>query len=70
MKIKFRSLEKGNDSRTAWNEEVDTEACRKVSFVKGESTPMEYAQTLIDYFNNTLHEGEKERELLGATEII
>jgi len=56
------------DPRETWEDEFDT-GCRCLEDAPEGLTPWDYAQLVVDYFNDTLKPGEIRRELVGVEKV-
>ena len=59
----------GYSEDDAWEEEIDTEVTNCLHNAPEHATPMDYANLVVNFFNETLKPGECVREVLSATEI-
>jgi len=66
--ITFKRLQNDKTWKDTWEEEFDT-SCGCIAGAPKGLPAREYAQMVIDYFNDTLKPGEQERVLVSAEEV-
>lgn len=66
--ITFKRLQNDPKWKDTWEEEFESD-CRCLADAPEGLTAGEYAQMVVDYFNDTIKPGEQERVLVRAEEV-